>query len=398
MVFLSASVVAVLVFLADNNRRIPTDESGTCVVSRNGQGEGSREEELQIQIGDVKEQITVEIGEQEYRKEELDAVFAAAGEKLESLILGDNQSLDEVRSDLKLVTQIPGTGIEVSWELDNYEVMNLQGTIQEENLTDSGVIVQLKALLLYGTEKYQHIFYAHVYPPYLSQTEKILQKVENEIERLDTETKESEYMPLPTSVDEEPVIWRYRKNFRAAAILLLGAALAIFIYVSEQQKQKEEKKKRNAQMMLDYPQLVSKLTLFLGAGMTVRKAWYRIAEEYELQKKDTGQRVVYEEMLYTVHEMQDGAFEGECYERFGERCGLSIYRKFGTLLSQNLKKGTKGLNLLLKQEALNAFEERKTLAKRLGEEAGTKLLIPMFLMLAVVLIIVVIPALLSIQV
>ena len=68
------------------------------------------------------------------------------------------------------------------------------------------------------------------------------------------------------------------------------------------------------------------------------------------------------------------------------------------MLSQNLKKGTKGLAPLLKQEADNAFEERKSLAKRLGEEAGTRMLLPMFLMLAVVLVIIVVPAFFSIQI
>ena len=37
-------------------------------------------------------------------------------------------------------------------------------------------------------------------------------------------------------------------------------------------------------------------------------------------------------------------------------------------------------------------------AKKIGEEAGTKLMIPMFLMLAVVFLIVMVPALLSIQI
>lgn len=398
MVFLSASAVAVLVFLADNSRKLSVDESGNSVVERGGPGDGSREEELLVRIGEVEEQITVEVGEQEYSKEELEEVFEAAGKRLESLVLGENQSLDDVRSDLNLVTQIPETGIEVSWELDNYEVMNQQGSIREDQLTDSGTMVQLKALLMYGEEKYQYVFYAYVYPPHLSRTEKLLQKVKEEIERLDEESKDADRMPLPSSVDGAIVTWGYEKNFRAAALFLLGAALAILLYVSEQQKQKEAKRKREAQLILDYPQLISKFTLFLGAGMTVRRAWYRIAEEYELQRESTGQREVYEEMVYTMHEIKGGASEGECYERFGERCGLTVYRKFGTLLSQNLKKGTKGLNLLLKQEAANAFEERKALAKRLGEEAGTKLLIPMFLMLAVVLVIVVVPAFLSIQV
>ena len=174
--------------------------------------------------------------------------------------------------------------------------------------------------------------------------------------------------------------------------------MTLFLYVSEQEKQKDQKKKREVQMSLDYPQMVSKLTLYLGAGMTVRKAWYRIAEDYEQQKEEKGRRETYEEMIYTMHEIQGGGSESECYERFGERCGLPAYKKFGAMLSQNLKKGTKGLASLLKQEADNAFEERKSLARRLGEEAGTKMLIPMFLMLAVVLVMIVVPAFFSIQI
>ena len=42
-----------------------------------------------------------------------------------------------------------------------------------------------------------------------------------------------------------------------------------------------------------------------------------------------------------------------------------------------------------------AWEERKNLARRLGEEAGTKLLLPLFLMLLVVMVIMVVPALFS---
>ena len=54
--------------------------------------------------------------------------------------------------------------------------------------------------------------------------------------------------------------------------------------------------------------------------------------------------------------------------------------------------------MILKQESDDAFEERKCLAKKLGEEAGTKLLFPMVLMLAVVLVMIIVPAFLSIQI
>ena len=67
------------------------------------------------------------------------------------------------------------------------------------------------------------------------------------------------------------------------------------------------------------------------------------------------------------------------------------------MLSQNLRKGTKGLTELLGREAEDAFEERKNLAKKIGEEAGTKLMIPMFLMLIIVFAMVIVPAFFSIQ-
>ena len=150
-------------------------------------------------------------------------------------------------------------------------------------------------------------------------------------------------------------------------------------------------------MMLDYPEIMNKLTLLLGAGMTVKSAWQKIVRDYEGQRRDREVRYAYEEMAAACHEMQSGVAEAESYERFGKRCGLKAYRKLAALLSQNLRKGTKGLTELLSMEAVQAFEERKAAAKRRGEEAGTKLLGPMFLMLAMVLVIVIVPAFLSIQ-
>ena len=49
-------------------------------------------------------------------------------------------------------------------------------------------------------------------------------------------------------------------------------------------------------------------------------------------------------------------------------------------------------------EAIQSFENRKSTARRLGEEAGTKLLMPMIGMLAVVFVMVMVPAFMSMQI
>lgn len=116
-------------------------------------------------------------------------------------------------------------------------------------------------------------------------------------------------------------------------------------------------------MMLDYPEIMNKLTLLIGAGMTVKKAWEKIVQDYERQKDSMGVRYAYEEMAVAYREMRSGLTETESYERFGRRCGLKAYRRLAGLLEQNLRKGTKGLTALLGIESRQAFEERRGLQK-----------------------------------
>ena len=133
--------------------------------------------------------------------------------------------------------------------------------------------------------------------------------------------------------------------------------------------------------------------MLLGAGMSMKGAFWRLSGQYE--RKKNGIRYVYEELTCACYELQSGIAEAEAYERFGRRCQLPEYIRLGTVLSQNLRKGTKGLNAMLEQEAAASFTERKNNARKLGEKAGTKLLFPMLLMLGIVLVILMVPAFLS---
>ena len=149
-------------------------------------------------------------------------------------------------------------------------------------------------------------------------------------------------------------------------------------------------------MLLDYPQFVSRLVLYMGAGMSVRGILLCFSEEYKKEYKASGKRsYLYEERLKSSNELQSGVPELSVYERFGLRCGMQQYTRLVTLLSQNLKKGNSELMMLLKEESDKATKERMAYARKLGEEAGTKLLVPMMLMLLIVMITIMIPAYLS---
>ena len=385
------------IYVWDNSREISTNENGEKILERNENGE-DQIREMKVQIGDKEEEINVSVSGRLYKDEELEKAFENAAEEIETLILGENESLDEVRYDLDLITEIPDTGISVFWQPDRYDVIDGRGNLREEALTEEGTLVRLNAVMSYGEKKVSHEFYVNIFPPLLSGEEKMMEAVESSVMESDEATITESFMVLPDQVNGKEIQCKYGRQTRAGAVLILGVGAAFMLVVSDSQKKKEEEKKQISQMKLDYPKIVNKFNLYIRAGMTIRRSWFMIARDYEKNHSGKAGRKAYDEMVYVMHQIQGGVPEGECYENYGMRCNVSSYRKLGTLLSQNLRKGSGGLTEILGREAEEAFEDRKNLAKKLGEEAGTKLMIPMFLMLIIVFAIVIIPAFLSIQI
>lgn len=372
-----------------------------AAIPRNSYGEGTKTARVRAMAEDGEEagDIEVIISEKAYTTEEIQELFQRSIRWLDTKILGENESPDRIEKDMELVTEIKGEPIDVSWELDRYDVMNVYGEINEDGLEEEGIPVKLSAVLTYRERKEEQALYecmVMVYPETLNEKERFLQSLKEEITKNDEETRTKSVFMLPGRIGGREVHFYPVMETRGYVLMIMAALILCLVHALDRQNAEKETEKRRRQMRLDYPEIVSKLTLLLGAGMTVKRAWKRIAEDYG-KKAGAQKRYAYEEMLYTCREMESGVTESESYERFGRRCGLQEYIKLGALLSQNLRKGTKGLKELLRIEAVQAFEERKARAKRLGEEAGTKLLMPMFLMLLVVLVIVIVPAFLSIQ-
>ena len=403
--FLRAGIIGIIAFtgafclyISDNSGSVMTNENAQKILKRGQRGEDSTQR-MKVRIGDSEEQeLDIPVAGKEYSESEVQQVFEQAAEDIEELILGENDNLDEVRYDLNLITEIPESGLMVAWEIEPYEVMDITGKLQKEALTTKGTQEKLTAALSYGTQKAVHEFYARVFPPPLSQQEQLMEELQKEIAQSDQQTRTDSYLVLPQKLEGEEVQWEYGTNTRAFAILVLGMGAAVMILVSGRQRKKEKAEREARQMRLDYPQIINKFNLYVRAGMTIRQAWFRIVQDYEKNQKGKPGRKAYEEMAGTMHQIQGGDPEGECYESYGARCGIAVYRKFGLMLAQNLRKGPKGLTDFLEREAQEAFEERKNLARKLGEEAETKLMIPLFLMLIIVFAIVIVPAFFSIQI
>ena len=150
------------------------------------------------------------------------------------------------------------------------------------------------------------------------------------------------------------------------------------------------RKERKEQAENCYSEFITKLSLLLAAGNSVRQAFLRLAAEYE--KNYGASHVLAAELRVTKQELDNGRSESVVYEDFGRRIGVLAYRRMASLLTQSVSRGVQGMRTLLLQEAKEVMAQEKAHIRQKGEQAGTKLLLPMMGMLFLVFAILLVPA------
>lgn len=161
---------------------------------------------------------------------------------------------------------------------------------------------------------------------------------------------------------------------------LIAAAGMVYYYESTIQ---DVVKARAKSIERDFPTIVSTLALLVNAGLIVREAWDKIGR--------SGEGVLYEEMRQATLKMENGTAEDEAYLEFAKRCGDEAVTKFAAALVQNLSKGNHELVLFLRQCSAERWTERKQAVRVKGEEASTKLMIPITIMMVGLMIMICVP-------
>lgn len=394
LILVIASLLGSLLLYMDRQKLVGS-------VERNEQGEGKKTQELEVYVDGKKmeQSLQMELEEEAYTSEELQRAFEEVMDKLDTIVLGENDSFDRVETDLVFVSEVENYPMYIRWQLDSYDVLGADGKIQEKQTKEEGTLVNLCGILTYeqGGQEALYQRAVRVYPRTLGPEEALRLKIEKRLKEEEKEKRTEGSFSLPSQIEGKDLRFETKADKRGYIVMLLGVVSAILVPVWKKEREREQAKKRREQLLVDYPKMIGNFTMLLDTGMTVKNVWEKMVKQYETEEADTGRREVYEEMVETYYEMKGGIAESEAYERFGRRIGLSEYRKFAALLLQSLKKGTRGMSQLLYMEALQAAENRKNRAKRKAEEAGTKLLVPMFVMLGVVLVIIVVPAFLSMK-
>lgn len=361
------------------------------IIRRNTYGGGDFAIELAAQIdGEEEEIFQYVVEERKYTEKEAEILYQSAIETLPEVIIGQNDSLEDVRYDLNLVTRMEAYPFELSWESSSYALVSTDGTVDNTKL-EEGVVVMLTAHFKYEQSSWDHQLYVQVNPVVYTYREMLRRNIEELLHLQEERTGSQEDMVLPDSIESGSITWKEIIRDSSGYFLLLVLLAAGFLYWGSEKELDRQLEHRRKELLMEYPEIINKLALYMGAGMTVRNAFVKMGEDYK-KRQNERRRYVYEEILIACNELQSGRSESEVYDHFGKRCQVPVYMKLSTLLSQNIRKGSNDLLVMLRQEADNAFVERKSLAKKLGEEAGTKLLLPMMMMLCIVMVIIMIPA------
>ncbi len=367
-------------------------------IRRSGYGEEEIWYEVLVSGLEEKEiPVQIPVSSRKRREEEARRIREEWVENLPAEILQQNPSLKEIRSDLNLINYYDKLALRLEWETGDSELIDCFGKVYNQGLTENGEDTWLRLTVFDNVGNSIFHIPVHIYPPELSDMDKKVRALSEAIHTADKDTEEEEWLILPGEFDGEKLSYRLKPDYSSILILVMGGGLAFLYGFEDQVRQKERDKKRKEQLMLEYSEVASKLQVYLGAGMTVRTAWEKMALDYKtgLAAGRCAASPAYEEVVKVCIDLQSGVSESEAYRRFGRRCGLRPYMKLASLMEQNRKTGLKNLRYLLEEEVASAFEERKNIARRLGEEAGTKLLLPLFLMLGVVMVMVAAPAFLS---
>ncbi len=396
--FLAADLIGAAVHLnAVTGRELLED--GT--IERNTYGGADKEVDLEAGLVTPGEKEAEPLGDyhlrvqaRRYTGEETEAMAKEILEKLPGLVLGDNEGPDRVWKDLYLPGNLEGYPFRISWKSSSYRLLDTDGRVLWENLADPlGEEVTLTAVLTYAPWTFEKDIPVRVVKP--PETEPLSRRdaLETLLEEEEALSVSGTELVLADTFEGKRLVWREKTGDRSGAAFLAVSLAGIAGFFLGDRDLKKKLEERNRQMLLDYPGLASRFALYLGAGMSVRNVFFRLGQEYKAEKAEGAEmRYAGEEILLICHELESGVSEKDAYEHWGKRCRLQQYVRLSSLLGQNLKKGNKALLSSLQEEAVSAAQDRRTTAKRLGEEAGTKLLLPMAMMLAVTMLIIIVPA------
>ena len=322
-------------------------------------------------------------------KEEADQLFEEVKEEIDV-------AFASYEKDLPIQASYFSEQVKVDWSYVPSGYVDSAGKVIREEVPQEVIIISVQANLSCGNYEQVYAFPIRLEKEIPTEREIILTELSsffnNQMQQEGT-TK----IKLPDEINGVTLKWKEKREFVSIQVLGLGVLSAIAISYFGKKEKQEQEEKRKKQLEYRYCEMVSQFAMLLEAGMTMRQAWQCIANQYQ-EKRNKGitqENPLYEAIVRMARRISEGENERLVYESFVEEINVPCYRRLMRTLIGNMEKGMSGVSSYLEGEEHRAYAERILLAKKMGEEASTKMLVPLMLMMLLVMGVVLAPAMIG---
>jgi hypothetical protein len=282
---------------------------------------------------------------------------------------------------------LPDNPLNVEWQIEPDDVFDQNGELVKE--IDKEIVGEVTLKLKYGDDIRIRTKKMIVYPKVLNKSEIRSKNLKDAIGKINEDNPSEKVVKIPRIIDGTLLNDGEDKDTSYVFIFLMVLA-PVLLYMKEKQELSKLVKERENKLLEEYAEFISKLVLYLKAGGTIKGSFARMVDNTHDEDAP-----LYIEINAMVNEINSGVSENVSYERLSKRLNLPCYVRLMNLLIQNHSKGSRRLLDMLKAERATALKEQRDYAKKKGEEASTKLLFPMIILLVVSMVIIMVPAILS---
>ncbi|MFC4304854.1 type II secretion system F family protein [Cohnella boryungensis] len=173
----------------------------------------------------------------------------------------------------------------------------------------------------------------------------------------------------------------------SSALLILGTILALALPLLRAKELLKQVGKRRQSIVMELPELLSKLLLMVNAGENVMRALDRVAE-----RNKASLHPLYVELRAALERLKRGESLVVALEEMGRRCAVPEVKLFATTLLINARRGGDAFVPALRELTRQMWEKRKSMARTLGEQASSRLAFPLTGVFLIIMVLVGSPA------
>ena len=173
----------------------------------------------------------------------------------------------------------------------------------------------------------------------------------------------------------------FLKTEQLPILLILVLLFVAAVWNLSLSRMKEKVQQRREACEAEFPNMVSKLALLINSGMVLREAWRVTAYGKE--------GTLYTLMKQACEDMENGESDIGAIYKFGVTSDSASIKKFTSAMIQGMQKGNSELADFMVSQTSELWAHKRQMALQQGEVAAGKLIIPLGITFAGIIMIIV---------